>query len=316
MKNIYKLLAVFVTGSILFSSCREVEKATFKDTDAYFAFETDKSSMIENDVSTLRIPVSLAKSSGVGEVTFDIVTEGFDNPAVEGEDFTVKTSNRTVAFEGDFVKSIEIKLIDNYVRDGDKKFKLILKDNNIGATIGMANKAKTEHEITISDNEHPLAALIGVDFQATEQSIAEDTDGNQIAPYILPIEIRGDTVPGRDDRLLIKGLLGVNQEVRVELNMETGEVIMEDQKFYDVIDPYFGIPIELTFYGWEWFVTEDGKDGIKRYLQAIGTFDLDKQEIVFDSGYLTQITGPSTHPYVGKAYHILIVEHCRIGKKN
>lgn len=316
MKNINKITAVFIAGLILLSACGEVEKQTFKDSDAYFAFETNKSSMLENDIRTLRIPVSLAKSNGVGEVRFEIVTEGFDNPAIEGEDFTVKTSNQTVAFEGDFIKNIEIKMVDNYVRDGDKKFKVVLKDNNIGATIGMANNAKTEHEITISDNEHPLAALIGVDFQATEQSIAQDTDGNQIAPYLLPIEIRGDTVPGRDDRLLVKGLLGVDQEVRVELNMETGELTMEDQKYYGVIDPYFGIPIELTFFGWEWYEKEDGTDGIRRFAQAIGTFDLDKQEIVFDSGYLTQITGPGTHPYVGLAYHILIVEHCRIAKKN
>lgn len=309
------IIAVFFAGLILLSSCGEAEKQTFKDSDAFFAFETTQSSMLESDIRTLRIPVSLAKSTGTGEVTFDIVNDGYDNPAVEGEDFTVKTSNRTLSFEGDYIKNIEIKMIDNYYRDGDKKFKVVLKDNNIGATIGLANNVKTVHEITISDNEHPLAALIGVDFESTEQSISKDSEGKQIAPYVLPVEIRGDTVPGRDDRLLIKGLLGVQQEIRVELNLETGEVVMEDQKYYNVIDPYFGIAIELTFFGWEWDVDGEGNAIVKRYLQAIGTFDLEKQEIVFDKGYLTQITGPSTHPYVGKAYNTLVIEHSRIAKK-
>ncbi len=315
MKQISKILAVIMTGALLLSSCGEAEKKNFKDSDAYFAFETGKSSILESDIRTLRIPVSLAKSTGVGEVTFDVVSEGYDNPAIEGVDYTVKTSNRTVSFEGDWIKNIEIKMIDNNYRDGDKKFKIVLKENNIGANIGLANNTKLSHEVTISDNEHPLAALIGVDFESTEQSIMKDDNGSLIAPYVLPVEIRGDTVLGRDDRLLIKGLLGVQQEVRVQLDMETGEVVMEGEKYYNVIDPYFGVPIELTFYGWTWDVDEEGNDVVKRYTQILGTFDMDKQEIVFDSGYLTQITAPSDHPYVGKAYNTLVINYCRIAKK-
>ncbi|MCU4155056.1 hypothetical protein J1N10_03660 [Carboxylicivirga sp. A043] len=317
MNYITKIAASLMAGILILSSCGEVEKQDFKDSDAYFAFETSKSVMLENDIRTLRIPVSLAKSTGIGEVTFEVVTEGFDNPAVEGEDFTVKTSNKTVAFEGDWVKNIEIKMIDNYVRDGDKKFKLLLKDNNIGAGIGMANNANTEHIITISDNEHPLAGLIGYDFQATEQSIATDADGIQIAPYTLDVEIRPDTVAGRDDRLLVKGLLGVPQELCMVFDTETGVVSMEGEKYYNVIDPYFGIAIELTFYGWHYgdYDEENDKPTIVRDLVTVGTFDLEAQEIIFDAGYLAQITGPSTHPYVGLSYTTLIIEHCRIAKK-
>lgn len=315
MKQIKYILAILVIGVTSLSSCGESEKQLFNDDDAFFAFENLHSSVIENDVRPLNIPVYLAKSAGVGELEFEISSEGYENPAIEGEDFIVKTSNRTLVFDGDLNENIEIKLIDNYQRDGDKKFKIILKDNNIGASIGLANNTQTVHEVSISDNEHPFAALIGVNFEATEQSIAKDSDGNQIAPYKTAIEIRPDTVMGRDDRLLIKGLLGVNQELRVQLNTETGEVVMKGEKYYDVIDPYFGIPIELTFFGWEWYVDENGDDKVRRFTEVIGSFDLSKGEIVFEDGYLTQITGPSTHPYVGLAYQTLIIEHCRIARK-
>ncbi|MBS2213482.1 hypothetical protein KEM09_18880 [Carboxylicivirga mesophila] len=316
MKKINKIIAVFIAGLILFSSCGEAEKQTFKDKDAFFGFETTSSVMLENDIRTLRIPIALAKSTGVGEVTFEVVTEDFSNPAIEGEDFTIKNAGNTVSFEGDYIKNVEIKMIDNYLRDGDKKFKLVLKENNIGATIGLANEVKTEHIVTISDNEHPLAALIGVDFESTEQSISKDNDGDQIAPYVLPVEIRPETEEGRDDLLLVKGLLGVAQEVRMRFDLETGIVTLEkNQNYTDVLDPYFGINIQLTFFGWEWYVKEDGTEGVKRFDEAVGTFDLDKREIVFEQGYLAQITAPGDHPYLGKAYNTLVIEHSRIAKK-
>ncbi len=315
MKQIAKIFTVMLIGTMLLISCDDAEKQMFNNNDAFFSFETGKSSILENDIRTLRIPVSLSKTTGVGEVTFDIETEEYDNPAVEGVDYIVKTTNRTISFEGDWIKNIEIKMIDNDHRDNDKKFKIVLKDNNIGASIGLANNTKTSHVVTISDNEHPLAALIGANFESTEQSIMKDDNGDFIAPYVLPVEIRGDTILGRDNRLLIKGLLGLSQEVRVQLDMETGEVIMEGEKYYNVIDPYFGMPIELTFFGWTWDVDEEGNDVVKRYTQVLGTFDMDKQEIVFDTGYLTQITAPSDHPYVGKAYNTLVINYCRIAKK-
>ncbi|MBS2100397.1 Calx-beta domain-containing protein [Carboxylicivirga linearis] len=316
MKNRLKYIAALFVTVLLMSSCGEEESQVFNDKDAFFAFETSTSAKLENDIRTLRIPVYLAKSTARGEVEFVIETEGFSNPAAEGVDFTIENANNTVIFDGDHYANINVKLIDNEERDGDKKFNVVLKSNSINAGIGLANEANTVHTVTISDNEHPLAALIGYNFEAVEQSIATDTEGNKVSPYVLPVEIRPDTIEGRDDRLLVKGLLGVNQEVRLRFDAETNEVIMEaDQSYKEVIDPYFGIEIQLTFFGWEWYVNNEGNDAIKRYPEAIGTYDLQAQEIIFDEGYLAQITGPSDHPYAGFAYNILIIEHCKIAKK-
>nr|WP_321409280.1 hypothetical protein [uncultured Carboxylicivirga sp.] len=314
IKLIY-MASLFITA-LLMNSCGEEESQLFNDNDAFFAFETSSSVKLENDIRTLRIPVYLAKSVAKGELTFDVENEGFSNPAIEGVDFTIENTNHTLFFDGEYYANIKVRLIDNDERDGDKKFNIVLKSNTINAGIGMANNANTVHTVNISDNEHPLATLIGFDFVAVEQSIAKDTEGNQIAPYNVPVEIRPDTVAGRDDRLLVKGLLGVNQEIRMRFDVETGEVVLEaDQNYKGVIDPYFGIEIQLTFFGWDWYVNNEGKDAIKRYPEAIGTFDLVKQEIVFSEGYLAQITGPSTHPYLGFAYNILVIENCRIAKE-
>lgn len=309
-------ISILLMAIILMSSCGTEEKQLFNDNDAFFAFEESSSVKIENDFRTLRIPVYLAKSIANGEVTFTVDTDGMTNPAVEGEDFTIQNDNNTVVFDGDHYANINIKILDNEVRDGDKKFNLVLTDNNINAAIGMANNTNTVHTVTISDNEHPLAALIGFDFHALEQSIAEDSEGNKLDAYDLDVELRADTEDGRDDRLWVKGLLGVDQEIRLTFDMETGIVTLDkDQSYIGVIDPYFGIEIQLTFFGWEWYVNEDGEDKVRRFPDAVGTFDLVTQEIIFDTGYLAQITSPSEHPYLGYAYNTLIIEHCLIEKK-
>lgn len=315
MKNIL-IFATLIIALLGLNSCGEEDSALFNNKDAFFAFETNSSVKLENDIRTLRIPVSMAHSVAKGDVTFVIESDGFDNPAVEGVDFTVENTNHTLVFDGDHIENVKIRMIDNEERDRDKKFNIVLSSTTSQAAIGMANQAKAVHTVTISDNEHPLAALIGFDFEATEQSISKDDQGNQIPPYILPVQIRADTVPGRDDRLLVKGLLGVQQEVRMKFDAETGLVTIEEgQKYSNIVDPYFGIYIDLSFFGWEWYEKEDGTQGVKRFPEAVGTFDLDKKEIIFDAGYLTQITAPADHPYVGLAYNTLIIEYSRIAKK-
>ncbi len=308
--KIYTILMLFVLALSIYS-CGEADEELFDDNNAFFSFETTETSVVENDIRPVKIPVSLARSIAMGDVSFSVDTEGLEYPAIEGVDFIIKTSNNTLEFNGDLIENIEIKLIDNDVRDGDKMFKIVLTDNNIKADIGLANGVRSEHLVTISDDEHPLAKLIGYDFGVYEQSIAEDEDGNKIDPYEYDVEL--SPVSGKENQLYVKGMMGIDQQVILEFDVETGIVeILPDQTFTDVYA--YSYYSDLTFFGWEWYVKDDGTDGVRRFPSVYGVFDLEKQEIVFPDGYLLQITAPDTHPYVGYAYNIFIIEHCIISK--
>ncbi len=307
MMKIHYILAILFISAML-QSCGDVDKQLFNDKDAFFAFEEESTTVLENDLRPVRIPVSLAKSVAKGEVSFVVDTAGIENPAIEGVDFIIKNSNNTIVFDGDNIENVEIELIDNEVKDGDKSFQIILTDNTVGAQIGLANNSKVKHNISISDNEHPLAALIGYDFIVYETPIHEDYDY-----YRYYVEMR--SVSGRDDQLYVKGLMGVSQEIILQFDIDENTVtLLEDQVYTDVVDPYYSIYMDLTFFGWEYYLDEDGETAVKRFPTSVGTFDLENQEIIFDGGYLTQITSPSTHPWIGSAYYIYIMDYCRISK--
>lgn len=161
IKNIFQTIAVLLAVMVVFSSCSEEEKHLFDDKDAFFAFESKALASAENGTNNLYIPVYIAKSMAQGEVSFDVVTEVYENPAVEGVDYNILTSNNTLTFNGKYYEFVEIELINNENIDGDRKFKLVLASNNIGAALGMANGNNTEFEITIIDDEHPMAPILG-----------------------------------------------------------------------------------------------------------------------------------------------------------
>lgn len=284
--------------------------------DSYIAFNTNSSEWQEDNSTTIAIPVALINSDLEADVNFEISTDGLSNPAVEGVDFTIENINNTLVVGGNSQANIKIKLIDNEIENENKQFNIVLSSNSINANLGLEDGSNAIHTVTIVDNEFVLTSLIGNDFHAVEQSMATDSDDNQIDAYDNDIELRADTIDGNNNCLLIKGLLGIDQELRLVFDKETRTVsIEESQSYTNIIDTYFGIEIELTFFGWKWEFDEDGQEIIKRYSEPVGTFDLDKQEIVFDAGYLAQITAPETHPYVGKAYTTFVIENCTISKK-
>ena len=161
MKHTISHIFAILTLMIFFVGCGEAEKEIFDDKDAFFAFESDASVVNENRSEVLKIPVCLSRTVAGGELSFDIVNEGFENPAIEGEDFNVLNSNSTVSFADGLVQNIEIELIDNEEIDKDKQFKIVLASNTIGANLGLANNTSTEFMVTIIDDEHPLAPILG-----------------------------------------------------------------------------------------------------------------------------------------------------------
>ncbi|MCG8580975.1 MAG: hypothetical protein MI866_13730 [Bacteroidales bacterium] len=146
--------------SLILASCGEVDKELFSDKDAYFAFVQGSAAITENADENLEISLYLAKSTAKGSVTLEVDTEGFDNPAVEGEDFEL-LDGKTVLFNGEYYEEIKIKVIDNDITDKDKQFNLVMVSNDIDAGLGIADGELSGMLITIIDDEHPLAAVLG-----------------------------------------------------------------------------------------------------------------------------------------------------------
>lgn len=182
LKNfIYGMLAVAV---MTVSSCESNDLPTFNDSDAFVALRSSSVSVNETGDS-LEIPVLLSSLSGKsGSVDFEIVPDS-TAPAVEGTNFTVMNSSKTLTFaQGVTTQYIKLKIIDNNTYDGDVKLTINLK-NAQGVNMGAAKTIK----VTIADDEHPLAFMLGT-FNAkgpsnfngdTEWSVTIAKDDNDVS---------------------------------------------------------------------------------------------------------------------------------------
>jgi len=127
----------------------------FDDKDAFVAFRSSTMSIGE-DKGEIDIPVLLTSLSGLGTtVNFEFVTDGAT--AVEGTNFTVLNSTRTLTFTKDSATQyIRLGLLDNTTFNGDVKIQIKLS-SPVGVNLG-DSKATA---LTITDNEHPLLFILG-----------------------------------------------------------------------------------------------------------------------------------------------------------
>ena len=156
MKILNKItFGLVALATMAFSSCSN-DLPEFNDADAFVALRATTASFVENGEGT-EIEVLLTSLNGLeGSVDFEIVPDSV-TPANEGEDFTIENASKTLTFTKDApTQSIKIKPIDNDVYTGDKRFTINLV-NAKGVNLG-ANKSIT---VTVEDNEHPLAFMLG-----------------------------------------------------------------------------------------------------------------------------------------------------------
>lgn len=130
----------------------------FSDKDAFVAFDSKSTSIAENAGSEVKIPVSLVASKGLDvSVGFEIDTTAYagKNAAKEGVNYRLKNTSNTLSFaaDGEMVAYISIEPIDNGDYNGDVCFDIKLSAPE-GCNLG-ANYTTT---VTISDDDHPLAA--------------------------------------------------------------------------------------------------------------------------------------------------------------
>ena len=151
MKSIYALVA----GTLLLASCADNEHPKFNDADAFAAFTKSSMSVNENvESGELKIPVLFTSLAGLNKsVDFEIV----DGTAAQGVNFEVTNASNTLSFTKEAPEQyITIKVNDNDTFGGDISFTINLKetgDTNLGAS-------KT-CSVTIIDDEHPLAFMLG-----------------------------------------------------------------------------------------------------------------------------------------------------------
>lgn len=175
--KISKFIYAAVVGGVL-ASCQSVDTPMFSDKDAFVAFDSKTTSIAENAAREVKIPISLVASKGLDvSVGFEIDTTAYagKNAAKEGVNYRLKNTSNTLSFtaDGEMVAYISIEPIDNDGYNGDVCFDIKLSAPE-GCNLG-ANYTTT---VTISDDDHPLAAagILGT-YTASGVSPFEDDNG-------------------------------------------------------------------------------------------------------------------------------------------
>lgn len=174
--KISKFIYAAVVGGVL-ASCQSVDTPMFSDKDAFVAFDSKSTSIAENAAREVKIPISLVASKGLDvSVGFEIDTTAYagKNAAKEGVNYRLKNTSNTLSFTdgGEMVAYLSIEPIDNGTYDGDVCFDIKLSAPE-GCNLG-ANYTTT---VTISDDDHPLAAGILGTYTASGVSPFEDDNG-------------------------------------------------------------------------------------------------------------------------------------------
>lgn len=182
MKKIKQFIAI---GAFIFvaASCNVNDPILFSERDANVSFDTQDpihkfTGRVNENEDKLLVPVVLAGTKG-SPVTVEVeATPADNNPAVEGQDYTITSKTLTFS-EGYGVDYIEIKPVNNDVYTGNKSFVLSLKE-----TKGLKYNTNSSVNITIIDDEHPLKHLLG-DYTVTGIDLLDD--GNALAPFDIAI---------------------------------------------------------------------------------------------------------------------------------
>lgn len=175
--KISKFIYAAVVGGVL-ASCQSVDTPMFSDKDAFVAFDSKSTSIAENAAREVKIPISLVASKGLDvSVGFEIDTTAYagKNAAKEGVNYRLKNTSNTLSFTdgGEMVAYLSIEPIDNGTYDGDVCF-----DIKLSAPEGCNLGANYTTAVTISDDDHPLAAagILGT-YTASGVSPFEDDNG-------------------------------------------------------------------------------------------------------------------------------------------
>lgn len=224
MKKFKIVLVIFLLGVTLFTSCeKDADDHTFSG-NPVIAFEKTSGSISESDEeNTISISVFMNKTSQVaGTVDFIFDTEGIENPAVEGVDFELVNTSKTLSFgAGEYFMSIELKPLDNDVYDKNKDVKVVLTTGSVGAIVGYDNgESNVEFTVTFIDDEHPLAKWIGTYAVAAVSNINPGAWDEAWTVTTAPN-------PNDDTQLFMTGIAGSTEAIIADFNTTTMTIAIE-----------------------------------------------------------------------------------------
>ncbi len=176
-KEIY--LIFFLLVIVAFSSCKKEELPLLE---AKIVVLEGTLYGVSEDGNRIGIPVITAapEDGGGTTVSFQFSTEGYDNPAVEGVDFTVENTVTFNTYYG--TDTLFIQPVDNNLYEGNKTVDIIITSATNDYQIGSRDTCT----FVITDDEHPLGIVLGSYSEADT-----DFNGDDEGPYnvlISPID--------------------------------------------------------------------------------------------------------------------------------
>jgi hypothetical protein len=207
MKYICNQLYIALVVVIL-ASCKN-EPIMFDSSKNFVAFVSSTATISENQ-NALEIPVMVAalKGSPSVSVSFEVVTDGISNPAVEGTDFTIAPATSIDFPDGTGIANLTVLPIDNAVFTGNKSFKIRITSNSKGYASGELDVVT----VVLKDNEHPLAKWMGT-YLVTAASYGNP--GNWDEAWLVTTEADPEDI----NNLLITGVGGADSgPLKAKLN--------------------------------------------------------------------------------------------------
>ena len=270
MKKILINMGVVFFVALAFASCDKNEPILYSE--KIVSFDAKTLAIEENRGSEFPVKMFIAGTEGDGgsELSLELSVEGLTNPAIEGEDFTI--DGLSASFDTYYgMDSVMVTPIDNEERDEDKQFMLIISSVSNGYELGSWDTLT----VTIADDEHPLALLIGT-YSAQVNSYFNGPTTHEIT-----------TVPDPEDetRLIISNLVpgGTALDVYGIADLETG--ILRIPVGQDLVPESNANPAELQ----GWYGTE-GEVVIEEGGFVTGIIDTDDGTISIQDWYGSQIT--------------------------
>ncbi|MBR5736403.1 MAG: hypothetical protein IKX60_06405 [Bacteroidales bacterium] len=151
----YKYFTLITVGIALLASCQNLNTVpVFDEDDAFVAFSIATKSVSE-DAGIISIPVSLASIAGLSStVSYEFV----DGTAKLNENFKPVDETGILNFSSNArTANIDIQILDKPgVFTGDLKFTVKFK-----STGSVKEGAENSCVVTITDNDHPLSAILG-----------------------------------------------------------------------------------------------------------------------------------------------------------
>lgn len=243
--KINKLAFGLVAAALMsFTSCSN-DYPTFDDADAFVAM-TSSSAYVAETGKTLKVPVMLTSLSGIEKTVEFSLTPDETSGAVEGTHYKLVNSSKSLSFTKENpTQYIEFEILDNDIFEGDVRFTITLTKPD-GLNLG-ANKTCV---VTIEDDEHPLAFILGT-FTAKGTS---QFDGE------LEWSVRIEKDATDLNKVWITGLVdGTTSAIYGTVNADKTEISipLEQQ-----VHPHSTYDILLEAYGWDGSARYNLEDGV------------------------------------------------------